>query len=114
MTLSPETIARFSRRAPQPTRRRVRLTEADERRIVELHRRGFWWTEIGRKMGLTPSTVQNAHQRATAPGYRRWEAAKAEIKQARALRASGLTIDEVAARIGRSRGWVCVKTKGAK
>ena len=114
MTLSPETIARFSRRTPQPTRRRVRLTEADERRILELHRRGFWWTEIGRKMGLHVSTVMNAHQRATAPGYRRWEAAKGEIRQARALRASGLTIDAVAAKIGRSKGWVCVKTKGAK
>ena len=111
MTVSADTIARFSRPAStrpvgQPKAVRHRLTEAQEREIVRLRAEGFAWWEIGRKTGVNPETAKHAHARVMRPGYRRWDLTAEERGTILSMRRAGATIPEIVAAVGRAKSTV--------
>jgi len=107
MTLSPETIARFTlpSTAAKP-RLRHRLTEDGEAQVMELRKRGFTYAEIASRVGVAWGTVKKCVTRNSRPGHTRWDIQREEIARMKAMREKGMTYDAIAAATRRSRGAV--------
>ena len=107
MTVSPETIARFTiPSTPSKPRVRRRLTEDGETEVMEMRARGFTYAEIASRVGVAWGTVKKCVQRNSQPGHTRWDIRRAEVDRMRDMRAEGMTYDEISRATGRSRGAV--------
>ena len=107
MTVSPETIARFTipSTATKPRVRR-RLTEEGETEVLEMRARGFTYAEIAARVGVAWGTVKKCILRNSRPGHTRWDIRRAEVDRMRAMRAEGMTYEAIAVTMRRSRGAV--------
>ena len=107
MTVSPETIARFTiPSTPSKPRVRRRLTEDGEMEVMEMRARGFTYAEIAARVGVAWGTVKKCILRNSQPGHTRWDIRRAEVERMKAMRAEGMTYDEISRATGRSRGAV--------
>lgn len=107
MTVSPETIARFTIPSTEAKPRvRRRLTEEGEMEVMEMRARGFTYAEIAQRVGVACGTVKKCVQRNSRPGHTRWDLRRAEVERMKAMREEGITYDQISRATGRSRGAV--------